>query len=315
MVFLCFCYSQETLRTIPSDEIRSYLPDGSVDVVIGGPPCQGFSTIGKRVSSDPEKRAKHDPRNELVLTYAKLIRELRPKFIVMENVKGILTLEGGIRIDNENLQGLFSGRDDSIKAKLVNQLNSLSISEDLAWEEYAKKVRKDSHSYREVVDSGLFHIGFLNPEGSLTELGYKFVEACERVGSPYIGIPMEILKAAVLQNGQYGAMLHYFYRLSEEKFESDLFAFSERDSHGNYHFKDQEYLIWLDDYFAHELHISKKSTERAGGTRKPFQAELAFLKKMGFVKTNGRSAAYRVGVGLEIDWPQVQNSMLYYQGL
>ena len=220
-----------------------------------------------------------------------------------------------IRIDNENLQGLFSGRDDSIKAKLVNQLNSLSISEDLAWAEYAKKVRKDSHSYREVVDSGLFHIGFLNPEGSLTELGYKFVEACERVGSPYIGIPMEILKAAVLQNGQYGAMLHYFYRLSEEKFESDLFAFSERDSHGNYHFKDQEYLIWLDDYFANELHISKKSTERAGGTRKPFQAELAFLKKMGFVKTNGRSAAYRVGVGLEIDWPQVQNSMLYYQGL
>ena len=79
------------IRTIPSSEIKSFLDDGTVDVIIGGPPCQGFSTIGKRVSSDPEKRAKHDPRNELVLTYARIIRELRPKFIVMENVKGILT--------------------------------------------------------------------------------------------------------------------------------------------------------------------------------------------------------------------------------
>lgn len=67
----------------------------SCDLIIGGPPCQGFSTIGKRSSSDPEKRAAHDPRNELVLTYAKIIRTVRPKFIVMENVKGILTRNGG----------------------------------------------------------------------------------------------------------------------------------------------------------------------------------------------------------------------------
>lgn len=88
------------IRTIPSSEIKSFLDDGTVDVIIGGPPCQGFSTIGKRVSSDPEKRAKHDPRNELVLTYARIIRELRPKFIVMENVKGILTLQNGAYLQN-----------------------------------------------------------------------------------------------------------------------------------------------------------------------------------------------------------------------
>lgn len=220
-----------------------------------------------------------------------------------------------IRISEESWQGLFAGRSDSIKEKLVKELNEGTISEAEAWEEYAKKVRKDAHSYREVIDSGLYHIGYLNPEGTLTELGYKFVEACERVGVPYIGIPMEIFKASVLQNGQYGAMLHYIYRLSEEKFDTDLFAFSERDRNGNYIFKEQDYLVWIDDYFANELHISKKSTERAGGTRKPFQAELAFLKKMGFVRTNGRRAAYRVGVGLEIDWPQVQSSMLYFQNL
>ena len=88
-------FINEDIRKLSSDEIKKYLGGRKVDVVIGGPPCQGFSTIGKRVSSNPETRAKHDPRNELVLTYARLIRELQPKFIVMENVKGILTMKGG----------------------------------------------------------------------------------------------------------------------------------------------------------------------------------------------------------------------------
>ncbi len=65
------------------------------DLIVGGPPCQGFSTIGKRASSDPEKRKAHDSRNELVVTYTQIVRTVRPKFIVMENVKGILTRNGG----------------------------------------------------------------------------------------------------------------------------------------------------------------------------------------------------------------------------
>ncbi len=89
-------FIKEDIRKLTSDEIRKYLDGDEVDIVIGGPPCQGFSTIGKRVSSDPKVRAEHDPRNELVVTYAKLIRELQPKFIVMENVKGILTMKDGI---------------------------------------------------------------------------------------------------------------------------------------------------------------------------------------------------------------------------
>ena len=221
-----------------------------------------------------------------------------------------------IRINDQNLQGLFSGRGDSIKEKLVGKLNNGTITEEEAWEEYARKVRKDAHSYREVIDSGLFHIGFLNPEGTLTELGYKYVEACERIGTPYTGIPMEIFKATVLQNGQYGAMLHYIYKLSEEKFNQDLFAFATLNQQdGQYKFNEQNYLRWLDNCFANELHIMKKSTQRADGTRHPFQAELAFLKKLGFIRVSGRTAAYRVGVGLEIDWPQVQNSLLYFQNL
>ena len=106
------------IRTVTTDEIKAFLDDGTVDVVIGGPPCQGFSTIGKRVSSDPQKRYAFDPRNELVITYANLIRALQPKFIVMENVKGILTKDGG-----NYLQSVLSMLRDagySVDYRLIN---------------------------------------------------------------------------------------------------------------------------------------------------------------------------------------------------
>lgn len=222
-----------------------------------------------------------------------------------------------IKIDDTDYQQLFSGRSDSIKTKLVNGLNSTPPKYTLteAWDMYARKVRNDAHSYKEVIDSGLYHIGFLDSDGSLTDLGYKYVEQCERTNNSLSGISFEILRSSVLQNGQYGALLHYIYKFSEEKFSSDLYAFTKKNSRGDYEFESDDYWFWIDDIFANTLHISKKSTMRAGGTRKPLQAEIAFLKKLGFVKSKGRSASYRIGVGLEIDWPQVQNSMLYFQTL
>lgn len=106
------------INNVPTEEIKTYLGGERVDVVIGGPPCQGFSTIGKRVSSNPEKRVGKDPRNELVLTYAKLIKELQPKFIVMENVKGILTLQNGDYL--KNVLKLLKDAGYNVDYKLIN---------------------------------------------------------------------------------------------------------------------------------------------------------------------------------------------------
>ena len=53
----------------------------NIDVVVGGPPCQGFSQIGKR--------ALDDPRNRLVFEYHRMVKELKPKYFVFENVPGI----------------------------------------------------------------------------------------------------------------------------------------------------------------------------------------------------------------------------------
>lgn len=67
--------SGEMIRTLAG------LHDREIDVVFGGAPCQGFSMIGKR--------ALDDQRNQLVFHYVRLVGELRPKYCVFENVKGL----------------------------------------------------------------------------------------------------------------------------------------------------------------------------------------------------------------------------------
>jgi DNA (cytosine-5)-methyltransferase 1 len=59
-----------------------------VDFIIGGPPCQSFSILGKRDSTN-------DPRGKLVFEYARIISELKPKGFLFENVPGLLTLNRG----------------------------------------------------------------------------------------------------------------------------------------------------------------------------------------------------------------------------
>lgn len=63
---------------------------GQIHVVVGGPPCQGFSTVGKR---DAE-----DPRNCLWRSFHRLVDEVRPAYVVIENVEGLNVLaRGGVR--------------------------------------------------------------------------------------------------------------------------------------------------------------------------------------------------------------------------
>ncbi len=63
------------------------LKTGELDILIGGPPCQGFSTAGMRFWDDP--------RNGLLKHYVKALTILRPKWFIMENVEGLLTAKGG----------------------------------------------------------------------------------------------------------------------------------------------------------------------------------------------------------------------------
>ena len=73
---------------------------GRTTAVIGGPPCQGFSQKGQRKSIN-------DPRNFLFRYYYEVVRRVKPKYFVIENVPNLLTTEGGYF--KEEIIDLFSG--------------------------------------------------------------------------------------------------------------------------------------------------------------------------------------------------------------
>jgi DNA (cytosine-5)-methyltransferase 1 len=82
----------------------------AVDIVVGGPPCQGFSNAGKRLIDDP--------RNKLYKEFIEVVIFTKPRVVLMENVEGILSMENGrvfseIRKDLESL-GYF------VEAKKLN---------------------------------------------------------------------------------------------------------------------------------------------------------------------------------------------------
>lgn len=81
--FIC----QDIMEDDFVDNLLRELKGKTVDVVTGGPSCQSFSLAGTR--------KKFDKRDNLFFHYLKVIKALRPKYFVMENVKGILTKEGG----------------------------------------------------------------------------------------------------------------------------------------------------------------------------------------------------------------------------
>ncbi|EOX0347940.1 DNA cytosine methyltransferase [Listeria monocytogenes] len=71
--------------TINSLKYGTIFKPRSIDAMFGGPPCQGFSRLGKRDASDP--------RNMLFHEYLRLIKDIRPKYVVMENVTGIMDMQ------------------------------------------------------------------------------------------------------------------------------------------------------------------------------------------------------------------------------
>lgn len=102
------------------ENLLKKLEGTEVDVVCGGPPCQSFSLAGKR--------KKFDKKDDLFAHYLKVIRQLRPKYFVMENVKGILTKEEG-HIKEMILQEIRSILDLKEFSQLINFIAQLKKNE------------------------------------------------------------------------------------------------------------------------------------------------------------------------------------------
>ncbi len=97
------------IHTIKTDELVAYKRSGIMGV-IGGPPCQGFSTVGTRDINDP--------RNHLYLEYCRVVETLQPEFFVLENVKGLTTLSKGAFKDD--IIKRFTKLGYKVEYKIVN---------------------------------------------------------------------------------------------------------------------------------------------------------------------------------------------------
>lgn len=101
------------LLDMDASRIVEKFGDQNVDVLIGGPPCQGFSTANRY--GDEEKR---DPRNKLFFQFVKFVDIYEPRAIVIENVRGILTMNKGYAA--KRIREIFSERGYSVSNCILN---------------------------------------------------------------------------------------------------------------------------------------------------------------------------------------------------
>lgn len=80
-------YLLSDISTLTVENILSIIGNSKVDVILGGPPCQGFSNMGNKNSADP--------RNLLFESYVRIVKGLNPQCFIFENVKGLLSMFEG----------------------------------------------------------------------------------------------------------------------------------------------------------------------------------------------------------------------------
>lgn len=78
------------------DHLEELLAGKTVDIVVGGPPCQGFSMANRQRIID-------DPRNHLYKSFVEVVKRAHPRFFVMENVKGMLGVANQVKEDFEEI--------------------------------------------------------------------------------------------------------------------------------------------------------------------------------------------------------------------
>lgn len=105
------CFKADVSELTAADLRKEAQIDDEIDVLFGGPPCQGFSVIGKRRSEDP--------RNELLIQFARLLKELSPKYFVVENVAGLLIGDARKTLDR------FIRKSETAGYTIVNPLTIL----------------------------------------------------------------------------------------------------------------------------------------------------------------------------------------------
>lgn len=139
---------KEDIRKIVSN-IDDYIHE-DIDIVVGGPPCQSFSSANQRRIID-------DPRNELYKYYIEAIKKICPKFVLMENVKGMLSVAGQVVEDYKSIRIKKNGKvyTYDVSYRLLNAVN-FGVSQSRERLIYLA-VRNDIAYSKHVTPEVLFH--------------------------------------------------------------------------------------------------------------------------------------------------------------
>ncbi len=157
-----------TLEDIDRLDFKQILIDiklkaGELDILIGGPPCQGFSTAGLRFWDDP--------RNHLLKSYIRALSTIKPKWFIMENVEGLLTSNKGIYI--------------SEAAKAFIELGYLIRVEKVYSQEYGIPQRRK----RVIIVGNRFGHNFQMPEATIKISGQIFRNSDVTISHAIRGLP------------------------------------------------------------------------------------------------------------------------------
>ena len=87
---------ERDLTAFSPDELEALIGTSEVDLIVGGPPCQGFSTARQVDGANHGDRLKEDPRRHLYKQFLRHVAHFKPKVFVMENVLGIRSASGGV---------------------------------------------------------------------------------------------------------------------------------------------------------------------------------------------------------------------------
>ena len=212
------------IRTITNSEIEKYY--GSIDVIVGGPPCQGFSTIGKRLVKDP--------RNELVFEFIRFVETLQPKAFLMENVKGLLSSDGGKtkeaieeefrRIGYKTKSQVLCAADYGVP-QLRNRVFFLGIRNDLKLEPTFPEQTRTSENYTTVGEAINDLLGKENqipnhvPMKHNPTVAARIAYIKEGEGIPITGLPDEISHGSRsdYKNNSIKNFSHVYRRLDRNK--------------------------------------------------------------------------------------------------
>ena len=100
------------INDLTEEKLKEVLKDKRIDLIVGGPPCQSYSTLGKR---------QMDERANLFMQYKRILTILSPKAFVFENVSGILSMDHGTLF--KRIKAEFESIGYTLKYKLLDAVN------------------------------------------------------------------------------------------------------------------------------------------------------------------------------------------------